>query len=152
MLSKEIKQIFDENKGRYGSIRIAKVLEQRGIHVNRKRVSRLMRNMKLFPKGSNYRYKHYNQKVNVVERPNLLNQIFESDGRNKIWIGDITYIPTKKSILYLVVFIDIYSRKVVGWSMDNRMKDTLVMGAFMQAYLGTLMVITDLFVMKMLKG
>ncbi|MTK12276.1 MAG: IS3 family transposase [Clostridiaceae bacterium] len=152
VLSKEIKQIFDENKGRYGSIRIAKVLEQRGIHVNRKRVSRLMRNMKLFPKGSNYRYKHYNQKVNVVERPNLLNQIFESDGRNKIWIGDITYIPTKKSILYLVVFIDIYSRKVVGWSMDNRMKDTLVMGAFMQAYLGTLMVITDLFVMKMLKG
>ncbi|WML34397.1 IS3 family transposase [Clostridium sp. OS1-26] len=134
VLSKEIKQIFEENKGRYGSIRIAKALEQKGIHVNRKRVSRLMRNMKLFPKGCRYRYKHYNQKVNAVERPNLLNQIFQSDGRNKIWVGDITYIPTKKGNLYLAVFIDIYSRKVVGWSMDNRMKETLVMGAFMQAY------------------
>ena len=134
VLSKEIKQIFEENKGRYGPIRIAKVLYQKGIHVNRKRVSRLMRNMKLFPKGCRYHYKHYNQKVNVVERPNLLNQVFESDGRNKIWVGYITYIPTKKGTLYLAVFIDIYSRKVIGWSMGNRMKDTLVMDAFMQAY------------------
>lgn len=87
-----------------------------------------MRNMKLTPKR--YRYKRYNQKVNAVERPNLLNQIFESDGKNKIWVADITYISTKKGTLYLAVFIDIYSRKVVGWSMNNRMKDC----AFIQAY------------------
>jgi putative transposase len=134
ILSKEIKQIFEENKGRYGSVRIAKCLEQKEIHVNRKRVSRLMRNMKLYPRGSRYRYKRYNQTTNAVERPNLLNQIFESDGRNKIWVGDITYIPTNKGTLYLAVFMDIYSRKVVGWSMGNRMKDILVMDAFMQAY------------------
>jgi len=108
VLSKEIKQIFEENKGRYGSIRIAKVLKQKGIHVNRKRVSRLMRNMKIFSKGCRYHYKHYNYKVNAVERPNLLNQVFESDGRNKIWVGDITYIPTTRGTLYLAVFIDIY--------------------------------------------
>lgn len=47
--------------------------------------------MKLFPKECRYRYKHYNQKVNAAERPNLLNQIFESYGRNRIWVGDITY-------------------------------------------------------------
>lgn len=134
MLSKEIKQIFGENKGRYGSIRISKVLNQKGIDINRKRVSRLIRNMKLFPKGCRYRYKHYNQKVNAVERTNLLNQIFQFDGRNKIWVGDITYIPTKRGTLYLAVFIDIYSRKVVGWSMGKRMKDILVMDAFIQAY------------------
>lgn len=134
VLSKEIKQIFEENKGRYGSIRIAKVLDQKGLHVSRKRVSRIMRNMKLTPKGCRYRYKHYNQKTNAVERPNLLNQVFESDVKNKIWVGDITYIPTKRGTLYLAVFIDIYSRKVIGWSMDKRMKDTLVMDAFMQAY------------------
>ncbi len=134
VLSKEIKQIFEDNKGRYGSIRIAKVLGQKGIHVSRKRVSRLMRNMKLLPKGCRYRYKHYNQKVKAIERPNLLNQVFESDSKNKIWVGDITYIPTKKGTLYLAVFIDIYSRKVVGWSMGNRMKDTLVIDAFLQAY------------------
>lgn len=60
----------------------------------------------------------------------MLNQAFESDGRNKIWVGDIIYIPTKKGTLYLTVFMDIYSRKVVGWSMGNRMKDNLVIDAF----------------------
>lgn len=134
VLSKEIKQIFEEHKGRYGSIRIAKVLDQKGIHINRKRVSRLMRNIKLFSRGYRYYYKHYNQKINAVERPNLPNQVFESNGRNKIWVGDITYIPTIKGILHLVVFMDIYYRKVVGWSMNNRMKYILVMDAFMQAY------------------
>lgn len=134
MLKKEIQQIFVENKGRYGSIRIAKVLNNRGIHISRKRVSRLMRELKLYPKGTRYRYKRYNQKSNAIERPNLLNQIFRTDKKNKIWVGDITYIPTKKGTLYLAVFLDIYSRKVVGWSMSKKMKDTLVIDAFTQAY------------------
>ena len=86
-----------------------------------------MKNMKLLPRGCRYRYKHYNQKVNAVERPNLLNQVLESSGRNKIWVGDINYVPTQKGTLYLAIFIDIYSQKVVGWSMNNMMKDPLVM-------------------------
>lgn len=93
-----------------------------------------MRGMGLFAKGARYKYKNYNQKVHNEERPNLINQVFQSSGRNKIWVGDITYIPTRKGFLYLAVFIDIFSRKVVGLSMNNKMKDTLVMDAFMQAY------------------
>lgn len=93
-----------------------------------------MRELKLWPKGTRYKYKHYNRKSNAVERPNLLNQIFQTDGKNKIWVGDITYIPTKKGTLYLAVFLDIYSRKVVGWSMERKMKDSLVVDAFIQAY------------------
>ncbi|CAK7083327.1 MAG: IS3 family transposase ISSpy1 [Tissierella sp.] len=133
-LKEVIKEIFDENKGRYGSIRIGKVLEQRGIHINRKRISRLMREMNLCPKGTRYSYKKYNQKNRDEERPNLLNQMFVTDTKNKIWVGDITYVPTRKGTLYLAVFIDIFSRKVVGWSMGSRMKDTLVIEAFIQAY------------------
>ena len=53
--------------------------------------------------------------------------------RNKIWVGDITYIPTKHGFLYLAVFIDIYSRKVTGWAMDTRIRDTLVLAALNQA-------------------
>ena len=134
ILSTEIRKIFEEHKGRYGSIRITKVLEQKGITVNRKRVSKLMRNMKLTPRGTRYRYKRYNQGSSSIERPNLLNQVFQTDGKNKIWVGDITYVPTKKGVLYLAVFLDIYSRKVSGWSMGRKMKDTLVMDAFTQAY------------------
>ncbi|WMM26040.1 IS3 family transposase [Tissierella sp. MB52-C2] len=62
------------------------------------------------------------------------NQMFVTDTKNKIWVGDITHIPTRKGTLYLAVFIDIFSRKVVGWWMGSRMKDTLVIEAFIQAY------------------
>lgn len=134
ILSTEIRKIFEEHKGRYGSIRIAKALEQIGIKANRKRVSKLMRTMKLVPRGTRYRYKRYNQDYSTTERPNLLNQSFKTDSKNKIWVGDITYVPTKKGVLYLAVFLDIYSRKVSGWSMGRKMKDTLVIDAFIQAY------------------
>ncbi|EOP90483.1 hypothetical protein IGM_02175 [Bacillus cereus HuB4-4] len=110
MLSGEIQQIFEEHKGRYGSLRITKVLEKKGIKVNRKRVGKLMRQMKLYAKGSRYQYKRYNKKSPSIERPNLLNQVFQTDQRNKIWVGDITCIPTQKGTLYLAVFVDMYSR------------------------------------------
>ena len=134
VLSTEIKKIFDEHRSRYGSLRITKVLEQNGIKVNRKRVARLMRMMNLSPKGTNYKYKRYHQKNAKEEHANLLNQIFKATDKNKIWVGDITYIPTQKKTLFLAVFVDIFSRKVVGWAMDTRMKDQLVIAAFNQAY------------------
>ena len=123
-----------EHKGRYGSLRIVKTLELKGIKVNRKRVTRLMRLMALIPYGTRYRYKNYSKKYSKEECPNLLNQIFKADAKNKIWVADITYIPTKKKTLYLAVFIDIFSRKVVGWAMDTKMKEHLVISAFNQAY------------------
>ena len=134
VLKGEINQLFEEHKGRYGSIRISKALSIKGIYVNRKRVVRLMRELNLYPKGTRYRYKNYNKKTNSIERPNLLNQMFHTDKKNKIWVGDITYIPTRKGTLYLAVFLDIYSRKVVGWSMDKKMNDTIVQDAYIQAY------------------
>jgi putative transposase len=134
LLSQNIKRIFEEHKGRYGSKRIAKSLLREGININHKRVGRLMRKMGLYAKGSRYHYKHYNKKANCEEKPNLLNQIFNADGKNQIWLGDITYIHTKKGNLYLAVFMDVYSRRIVGWSMDKRMKEDLVIQAFLQAY------------------
>ena len=134
VLSKEIKRIFEEHKGRYGSLRISKSLETKGIKVNHKRVGKLMRSMGLYAKGTRYRYKHYHATIQMDERPNLINQTFKTTGKNNIWLGDITYIPTRKGFLYLSVFIDIFSRKVTGWSMGRKMKDTLVMDSFMQAF------------------
>lgn len=134
IFSEKIKKVFEEHKGRYGSLRISKVLESDGIIINHKRVAKLMRIMGLISKGTRYRYKKYSQKNPHEEHPNLLNQIFKSDAQNKIWVGDITYIPTKKKTLYLAVFVDVFSRKVVGWAMDTQMKECLVMNAFRQAY------------------
>jgi len=89
--------------------------------------------MGLMARGTNYKYRHYNRKSDSQDVPNLLNQVFTAPEKNKVWVGDITYIPTNTKTLYLAVFIDIYSRKVVGWSMNTRMKEQLVIDAFLQA-------------------
>lgn len=93
-----------------------------------------MREMSLIPKGTSYKYKKYIMKNRGEERPNLLNQVFLTDTKNKIWIGDITYIPTSKGTIYLAVFLDLFTRKVVGWSVGNRMKDSLVIEVFRRGY------------------
>ncbi len=64
---------------------------------------------------------------------NLLNRVFHQDQPNQAYVGDITYIPTREGWLYLAVFIDLYSRAVVGWSMDKRMGSALVTGALEMA-------------------
>lgn len=101
--------------------------------VGRKRVAKLMRMDGLYPKGLPGRYRRKSGKQREGY-PILLNQILEAKGRNQIWLGDITYILIQKKTLYLSVFLDVYSRKIVSWSMDTRMKEKLVIDAFNQAY------------------
>lgn len=72
-----------------------------------------------------------------------MNQIFHTDSLNKVWVGDITYMPISEGTLYLAVFIDLFSRKVVGWSMNKRMEEELVIDAYLQAYGKGLIVHTD---------
>lgn len=95
----EIRRIFHEHHSRYGTIRITKVLNKKGIHVNRNRVGKLLHQMGLYAKGSRYKYKNYNKKRPSLSHPNLLNQVFQAEKKNKIWLGDITYIPLKRSTL-----------------------------------------------------
>ncbi len=132
-LTEMIEDIFHEHKARYGSRRIQKVLEQQGIHVNAKRVCRLMSEHGLIAKGTRKYYRYQANKTIYDEKDNILHQVFSAKAKNEIWVGDITYIPTKHGWLYLAVFIDIFSRKVVGWAMDTRVRDTLVLSALNQA-------------------
>lgn len=132
-LTEMIEDIFHEHKGRYGSRRIQKVLEQQRIHVNAKRVCKLMSENGLVAKGTRKFYQYQANKTIYDEKENILNKIYKASEKNQIWVGDITYIPTKHGWLYLAVFIDIYSRKVIGWSMDTRVRDTLVLSALNQA-------------------
>jgi putative transposase len=89
--------------------------------------------MGLYAKGSRYKNKYYNRKESSLSRPNLINQTFKATAPNKVWLGDMTYIPTKEGTLYLAVNIDVFSRKIVGWSMSSRMQDKLVIDCFLQA-------------------
>ena len=129
-----VKEIFDRHEGRYGALRISLELKDKGVIVNRKRVARLMRENGLYALGTSRHYRNYHRKNNNKEKPNLLKRVFESNGRNRIWLGDMTYIPTKEGFLYLAVMLDVFSRKVTGWAMGNRMTENLVMDALRQAH------------------
>lgn len=126
-------EIFAKHKARYGSRRIKRELETQGIRVSEKRVRKIMLTHCLVAKGTTRRYRRQRRIEPGDPRLNLVEQVFTVPGRNRLWVGDITYIPTQQGFLYLAAVIDAYSRKVVGWSMSTRMCENLVIHALEQA-------------------
>ena len=132
-LSQEIHRIFLEHKGRYGSRRIRRVLINKEILISRKRVCKLMKSQSLFCKTKRKFKQTTDSKHDLPIAPNLLKRDFSPLKTNQAYVGDITYIPTQEGWLYLAVVIDLFSRQVVGWSMNERMKATLVNDALLMA-------------------
>ena len=65
--------------------------------------------------------------------PNLLLEGIDIERINQVWVGDITYIPLPKAFAYLAILMDLYSRKIIGWSLDLNMEEPLVIAALRQA-------------------
>jgi len=128
-----VKIIFSEGRKTYGTRRIKKRLAQQNIVASRRRITRLMKESKLICK-TKCKFKattDSNHKKPVA--PNLLERQFDVAEVNRYWVGDITYIATEEGWLYLATVIDLTSRKVVGWSMSDRMKAELVNNALLMA-------------------
>lgn len=132
-LAVQIKEIFDIEKQRAGSIRITKKLRQEGKRISRNRIARIMHKEGWRAKGARKFKATTNSNHNLPVAPNLLDQNFEADSPNEKWVSDITYIWTEEGWLYLAVVLDLYSRMVVGWSMSERMTATLVCDALQMA-------------------
>lgn len=132
-LTEKIKLIFDDEKSRAGAPRITRRLNKEGEPVGKQRVARLMKESGLRAKASR-KYKattNSNHKLPVA--PNLLKQNFSATHANAKWVSDITYCWTEEGWLYLAVVLDLYSRKVVGWSISKRMTKQLVIDALLMA-------------------
>lgn len=132
-LDKAIVAVFNEHEARYGATRVHRTLQDQGWKVTEERVSRRMKLMGLVSKAAR-RYKvttdsDHNKHVS----DNLLQQDFNAKKPNEKWVTDISYIPTGEGWLYLCVVIDLYSRAVIGWAMDKRMKARLVCDALEMA-------------------
>ena len=124
---------FDLHKGRYGYRRINRELRRDGIVVSEKRVLAVMRKLGLQAKGASRKHKRAKAVEMGDPRVNLVDRAFDVEARNKLWVGDITYIGTGEGWLYLAAVIDAFHRKVVGWSMSERMTEKLVTDALEQA-------------------
>ena len=128
-LSRLIQEIYTEGRGSYGSPRIWDELKKRNYKVSRKRVIRLMKKLKLRAKTIKKFKVTTDSRHKLPIAPNLLERHFSNAAPNQGWVSDITYIRTTRGWMYLAVIIDLYSRKVVGWALDTRMKARLVCDA-----------------------
>ena len=132
-LKQVIVQVFHQNFGVYGSPRIHEALLDLGYKVCERTVGRYMQELGLsatLPK----KYKATtDSKHTLPVYDNLLNQDFETDEVNKVWVSDITYVWTPKGWLYLAAILDIYSRKVVGFEIDDNMRKEVPLNALNHA-------------------
>ena len=133
-LNEIIEIIFMQGRNNYGTRRIVdKLKELYGLIISRKRISNIMKDLNLQVKMKR-RYKNTtDSNHNLPIAANILNRDFYAANANEKYVGDITYIPTKEGWLYLAVVIDIYSRKVVGWSMRYSLHTSLVNDALLMA-------------------
>ena len=132
-LMPKIKRIFAASTGVYGSPRVHAELVAEGVTAGRNKVARLMRLERLrgYPRRR-FRVTTQRDPTHPVAK-NLLKQDFEAQEPNLRWASDMTYISTKQGWLYLAVVMDLFSRRIVGWSMSQRMGRHLVVGALRMA-------------------
>jgi len=128
-LTEKIRAAHAESRGTYGSPRIhVDLVEEHKERVGRKRVARLMRAPGLVG-VSRRKMVRTTQRSGATAAPDLVERDFSADGPDRLWVADITYVPTHAGFLYLAVVIDAWSRRVVGWSMDSHMRHDLVLAA-----------------------
>lgn len=128
-----INDIFYEHQCRYGSMRIFSELKKRGVPCTRNMVAKRMEQLDLVAKARRKFKVTTNSEHKMAVANNILQQDFKAINPNEKWVTDITYIETKEGWLYLCVYIDLYSRAVVGWSMGDNMKTELVLNALRMA-------------------
>lgn len=136
-LTVRIRTVHRKSRARYGSPRMHRELKAQGISVSEKRVARLMREAGIRAKQS--RKFHVTTTDSSHAHPvaeNVLNRQFSVTdiiAPNRVWASDITYIPASEGWLYLAVVLDLYSRRVVGWSMKHTMDRSLTVDALQMA-------------------
>jgi putative transposase len=132
-----IRAIHRELRGAYSWPRMWRELRRRGLCVGKERVRLLMQQDGIQARGKRrFRVTTTDSKHSMPIAPNLLNRNFTVDRPNVAWTGDVTYIATEEGWLYLAVVIDLFSRRIVGWSMKTTIDRSLVIDALEMASLG----------------
>jgi putative transposase len=132
-LEGKIRVLHAASHGIYGSPKIHQDLTDDGVRCGKNRVARIMREAGIRSRTKKKFKATTNSRHNLPVAPNLLNQEFTVDAPDRTWVGDITYIHTQEGWLYLAVLIDLFNRKVVGWSASSRLTRQLAIDALQMA-------------------
>jgi len=133
VLLAKIKQIHTDSMQTYGAPRIHAELRAQGTRVGRKRVARLMRESGLCGVSRRRSVKTTTRSEQDQQRPDLMERDFSGDAPDRLWVADITYVPTTSGFLYLAVVLDAFSRRSVGWTMAHHLRTELVLAALNMA-------------------
>jgi putative transposase len=133
ILAQRVTDIFEQSHQSYGSPRITVQLAQQGWTVSRKRVIRLMQQQGLVARHRPKRSRQTSA-PETPAAPNHLNRQFTVDHPDQVWVGDITYLPSTEGWRYLAVWIDLFSRRVVGWALADHLQTELVLEALQRAF------------------
>jgi putative transposase len=132
-LQQRIRTIHLLSRQTYGAPRVHAELQEEGTHVGRKRVARLMRAASLQGVSRRKFIRTTRRDRSARPAPDLVDRKFVADTPNALWVADITYVPTWAGFLYLAVVLDVWSRKIVGWSMARDLRTSLVTAALNMA-------------------
>jgi putative transposase len=132
-LTSQIQTIFTDSRRTYGSPRVHAQLQAQGIRTARKRVARLMRQAQLCARARRRSVRTTDSRHTEPIAPNLLARTFQAEAPDRVWVTDITYLPTREGWLYLAVVLDLFGRRVVGWSMQASLERGLVLRALSHA-------------------
>jgi putative transposase len=133
-LSREIREVFEQSRGTYGSPRITAALRDRGHTVNEKRVARLMRAAGISAPGkARFRVQTTDSDHDLPISANRLEQNFKVSAPNLVWVSDITYVATDAGWGYLCAIKDLFHDEIVGWSFERHMRTEMVIAALRDA-------------------
>lgn len=132
-LTTRIQVIHADSRKTYGSPRVHRELRSQGTQISRKRVERLMREAGVRVKPQARFVVTTDSDHGLPVAPNLLQQDFSASAPDRRWVTDITYVPTGEGWLYVAAILDLFSRRVVGWAMQERMDRSLVLTALAMA-------------------
>lgn len=132
-LTGQVKRVHLESRKNYGSPKITKQLNSEGVTVSQKTVTRIMKEEGIRSKTVKKYKATTNSKHNLPVYPNLLDQQFKVERPGQAWVADITYIWTSEGWLYLATIMELFSRRIIGWAMAERMTKELVIIALKRA-------------------
>lgn len=133
LLDARVRAAFQAHKARYGSTKIAKCVTGQGYPCSRTRVAKSMRRQGLRSKVARKFRVTTDSNHTLTAAPNLLDRNFDIAKPNTVWASDITYLPSKSGWLYLAVFIDLFSRRIVGWCVSTSLRHEMVLKALSRA-------------------
>jgi putative transposase len=133
-LARQISAIHEQSRRTYGSPRIHRALLAGGVRVNRKTIARIMRERQVRSRvARRHRVRTTDSGHAFTPAPNILDRNFAAESPDRVWLCDITYIPTAEGFVYLAGVMDLCSRRIVGWSMQEHLRVELVRDALAMA-------------------